>query len=111
MTTRAIIVAAAVVLLGSSALPAATARPDRADRAKWLRAARWGVMTHYLPDWIERKQWTPAEFNELVDNFDVEKLAQQLESVGCKYYLFTIGQNSGFYVAPNATYDEIVGHQ
>ena len=104
MKTLAVIVALVTVAATTMAAP-----PP--GRAQWLRDARWGVMTHYLPDWIERKQWTPAEFNELVDGFDVERLAQQLESVGCKYYLVTIGQNSGFYVAPNATYDEIVGHQ
>jgi hypothetical protein len=110
MTIRAIIVAAAFVLVLSSTLPAATPRADRAGRADWLRDARWGVMTHYLPDWIERKEWTAEEFNRLIDGFDVDALAKQLESVGCKYYLFTIGQNSGFYNAPNATYDRIVGH-
>ena len=106
----------AVIVASISFFVAATtmaAEPpvERPDRADWLRDARWGVMTHYLPDWIERKQWTADEFNALIDGFDVDALAAQLESVGCKYYLFTIGQNSGFYNAPNATYDEIVGHK
>lgn len=79
-------------------------------RAEWMRSSRWGLMTHYLPDWIEpQKKWTSAEWNKLVDEFDVEGLARQLEALGAKYYLFTIGQNSGFYVAPNATYDQLVG--
>ena len=46
---------------------------------------------------------------ELVDGFDVERLAEQLESVGARYYLITIGQNSGYYLSPNATYDRFVG--
>ncbi|MEA2736290.1 MAG: hypothetical protein QOE14_2741 [Humisphaera sp.] len=115
------LVAAIVVALFSVAATTMAASPPapsdepapstRPERAAWLRDARLGVMTHYLPDWIEKKQWTADEFNALIDGFDVDALAAQLESVGCKYYLFTIGQNSGFYNAPNATYDEIVGHK
>jgi alpha-L-fucosidase len=98
--------------------------PSRAEsRAAWMRQARWGVMTHFLADWIwsdeaEQKNLTPEErqkletvegWNALVDGFDVEALARQLEEVGAGYYLLSIGQNSGYYLAPNATYDHIVG--
>ncbi len=54
---------------------------------------------------------TPAEWNKLIDNFDVEGLAKQLESAGAGYYLITIGQNSGYYLSPNATYDKLTGIQ
>jgi hypothetical protein len=81
-------------------------------RAEWLKKARWGVMTHYLPDWIEpQRKWTSEDWNKLVDGFDVDGLAKQLEAVGAGYYLISIGQNSGFYLAPNATYDRLVGIQ
>jgi len=49
------------------------------------------------------------KWNDLIDNFDVEGLAKQLKSVGAGYYLITIGQNSGYYLSPNATYDRYVG--
>src|SRR3954463_16629744 len=80
-----------------------------------MREARFGVMNHYLEDWIARKENIPGgrmsveRWNALVDHIDVEALAAQVESVGTKYHIFTIGQNSGFYVSPNATYDRIVG--
>jgi hypothetical protein len=81
-------------------------------RAEWLKKARWGVMTHYLPDWVEpQRQWTSEDWNKLVEGFDVEGIAKQLEAVGAGYYLISIGQNSGFYLAPNATYDRLVGIQ
>jgi hypothetical protein len=81
-------------------------------RADWLKKARWGVMTHYLPDWIDpQRKWTTEDWNQLVEGFDVEGLAKQLEGVGAGYYLISIGQNSGFYLAPNATYDRLVGVQ
>jgi Alpha-L-fucosidase len=82
------------------------------DRAAWMKDARWGVMTHFLADWRARVDGEPASvehWNDLIDHFDVEGLAEQLHSVGAGYYLVTIGQNSGYYLAPNATYDKLVG--
>lgn len=86
----------------------------RPDRAEWMRTAKWGVMGHYLADWQAKVRQVPmsvGEWNRLVDNFDVETLASQLASAGAAYYQITIGQNSGYYVAPNATYDKITGIQ
>lgn len=82
------------------------------DRAAWMQQARWGVMNHYLADWIarnEKMEMNVEQWNELIDGFDVEGLASQLDSIGAGYYLITIGQNSGYYLSPNATYDRYVG--
>lgn len=80
------------------------------DRAGWMKEARWGVMTHFLAEWIAPAAHKDAEeWNKLVGQFNVEGLAKQLASVGAGYYLITIGQNSGFYVSPNSTYDRYVG--
>ena len=84
------------------------------DRAAWMREARFGVMTHYLADWIARGSGEPMtieRWNTLVDRFDVEGLADQLKSVGAGYHLISIGQNSGYYLSPNATYDRLTGIQ
>ena len=81
-------------------------------RAAWMKEARWGVMTHYLADWIARREnieMSVEKWNELVDQFDADGLAKQLESVDASYFLMTIGQNSGYYLSPNATYDGYVG--
>jgi len=80
------------------------------DRAGWMKEARWGVMTHFLAEWIAPAAHKDVEeWNKLVGQFNVEGLAKQLASVGAGYYLITIGQNSGFYVSPNSTYDRYVG--
>src|SRR4051812_48039888 len=82
------------------------------DRAGWMRDARWGVMSHYLADWRARADKEPANvehWNDLIDHFDVEGLADQLKSVGAGWYLISIGQNSGYFLSPNAAYDTIVG--
>ena len=82
------------------------------EKSAWMKQARWGVMTHYLADWrarVDKETMSVEKWNELVDHFDVEGLARQLASVGAGYYLLTIGQNSGYYLSPNATYDRFVG--
>lgn len=82
------------------------------NRTAWMQDARWGVMTHYLADWKTRDyglELNVQQWNRMVDGFDVEALAKQLETAGAGWYQITIGQNSGYYLAPNAAYDEIVG--
>ena len=82
------------------------------DRAEWMRQAKWGVMTHYLSDLIAKNSgisMTVEKWNELVDHFDTEGIAGQLQAAGAGYYQISIGQNSGFYLAPNATYDRLTG--
>jgi len=82
------------------------------DRAAWMQPARWGVMTHYLADWqsqVHHLDMNAEEWNRLVDGFDVELMARQLQAVGAKYYQISIGQNSGYYLSPNRAYDRITG--
>ncbi len=79
----------------------------------WFRDARWGVFVHYLADTASNARVPdvdPDEWNRRIDGFDVTGLAAQLEQVGAGYLFITLGQNSGFYLSPNATYDAIVGH-
>src|SRR5512137_1942451 len=77
----------------------------------WFRDARWGVFIHYLaglpsadnPDGVSVEDW-----NRRIDGFDVEGLARQLAEVRAGYLFLTLGQNSGFFLSPNATYDALV---
>jgi hypothetical protein len=100
------------VLIFIAALGFLWGKDGAQSRAAWMREARWGVMTHYLADWQARAHgidMSVEQWNRMVDAFDVETLAAQLESVGAGYHILTIGQNSGYYLAPNETYDRIVG--
>ena len=84
------------------------------DRGRWMPEARFGVMTHYLADWqaqVNHLDMSVERWNQLVDGFDVERMAQQLASVGAGYYQISLGQNSGYYLAPNAAYDRLTGIQ
>ena len=76
----------------------------------WFRDAKWGVFLHYLAEnFPDAQNLTIKKWNESVNNFEVDKFASQLESVGAAYCFVTIGQNSGYYCAPNTVYDSIVG--
>ena len=69
-------------------------------------------MTHYLADWkaqTDHLDMNVEEWNKLIDDFDTEALADQLQRVGASWYQISLGQNSGYYLAPNATYEKIVG--
>jgi hypothetical protein len=91
--------------------PALTTPWQRADTT-WFRDCRWGMFTHYLADSASNLKpidLTPADWNRRIDAFDVEGLAWQLAEASVPYFVITLGQNSGFYLSPNATYDAIVG--
>ena len=77
----------------------------------WFRDAKWGVFVHYLaglPSADQPEGTTVAGWNERIDGFDVDGLARQLAAIEAGYLFITLGQNSGFMLAPNATYDALV---
>lgn len=78
------------------------ATPNNAN-TDWLRSAGYGVFMHFLPA-------STGQLDQVKD-FDIEALSEQLENVGAKYFVITLGQNSGYFNSPNATYDRIVGYK
>jgi alpha-L-fucosidase len=75
----------------------------RENGKKWLKEAKFGVFVHYLgegPNW-----------NERVESFNADKFADQLQQTGAKYLIFTLGQNSGYYCSPNASYEKYAGYK
>jgi NedA-like, galactose-binding domain/Alpha-L-fucosidase len=79
-------------------------------RANWLAEAKWGLFVHYLADTVAAGDGTTVEqWNKAVDSFDVDAYAKRLAKIGANYTCITLGQNSGHFIAPNATYDELVG--
>ncbi len=82
------------------------------ELTQWFANCGWGVFCHYLgapPSSDGGAELTAEIWNQQVDAFDVEGLAKQLETIGAPYFFITIGQNSGHFLAPNATYDKFVG--
>ena len=85
---------------------------NRADKKKWFKGLKWGVFCHYLADPASHAGTTKVtsdEWNKRVDSFDTDRLAEQLASVNAGYFFITLGQNSGHYIAPNETYDNLTG--
>lgn len=83
----------------------------RAD-TDWFFNAKWGLFIHYLADVAGNKQsitLTPEAWNKQIDAFDVHGLARQVVEFGAGYLFLTLGQNSGFFLSPNETYDRLVG--
>ncbi|MBN1361813.1 MAG: hypothetical protein JW993_14550 [Sedimentisphaerales bacterium] len=79
------------------------------DRAAWMKG-KWGVMTHYLFAWQSREHNLPRtaeQWNQMVDAFDVDGLAEQVASTGAAYYLLTIGQNSTHLLTPSPIFEEL----
>ncbi|MCV6605019.1 MAG: discoidin domain-containing protein [Porticoccaceae bacterium] len=84
-------------------------------------------MTHYLSDLLvrDRPRWQEGErldpvrvvegpmnkekWNDLVNGFDAATFARQIAETGAGYHIITVGQTSGYYISPNASFDEIVG--
>ena len=73
----------------------------QSHRADWLEDARIGAFMHFLP--------SPQNGPEMVNAFDVQALADQLDSIGARYFVFTLGQNTGWFNSPNSAYDRTLG--
>ncbi|MCX6921952.1 MAG: hypothetical protein NT154_01845, partial [Verrucomicrobia bacterium] len=81
LPARALVVAAITICL-------LLASPGLADtnnaNTDWLKAAKYGVFIHFLPG-------NGTQF-ALVKDFNVDAVARQLEEVGAKYCVLTLGQ-------------------
>ena len=76
---------------------------QRNPNTDWLKNAKLGAFMHFLPG-------DDAGLAKVKD-FNVDVLADQLASIGARYFVLTLGQNSGYYNSPNATYDRYTGHR
>ena len=74
----------------------------------WFRDAGFGIMVHYLSSNIVQDRGS-KEWNDAVDSFDTDDFASKANEAGAGFVMFTLGQNSGYYCSPNATFDSIVG--
>ena len=88
----------AVAMMGIAAAGIAAGAVVASD--DWM-PGRVGVFAHYLPE--------ESTFR-YTENFDVAGLVSQLRAMKADYFLLTLGQNSGWYCAPNATYEGLAGY-
>jgi len=74
----------------------------------WFKDAGVGVMLHFLKA-VFVPDGGSKEYNEVVNNFDVELFASNCKEAGANYVMFALGQNDGYYCSPNRAFDSIVG--
>ena len=84
------------------------------QRTQWFYNASWGLWSHYLgrsagQGCIQTCINGTDDWQRRIDRFNVTKTAEQLASVGARYFFITIGQNSGYYISPNKAYDQVLG--
>jgi len=91
-----------ILLLALGCAGIAHASPQNPN-TDWLQQAGYGAFMHLLPG--------DADGLAKVEQFDVNALAGQLQSMGAKYFVLTLGQNSGYYNSPNAAYDQVTGYR
>ena len=92
-----------VLAVGTLLLYAAPCEADPENKdTDWLKDARYGVFMHFLPG--------DSRGLALTEKFDVEALAGQLGAIGAKYFVITLGQNSGYFISPNAAYEKRTGY-
>jgi hypothetical protein len=83
--------------------------PHRTD---WMSQGSFGLMVHYLitPTGDSDAART-AEFDRIVDGFDLEGFIAQFHATGADWLIFTLGQNTGYYCSPSAFLDGVLpGH-
>ena len=73
------------------------------EHTGWPPDCKVGMFLHFLPggedaDRLQREFW-------------VERIADQVVSAGADYFVLTMYQNSGWFNAPNETYDNVTGYQ
>ena len=74
----------------ASLLAEKRAQAMRAD-ANWLRAAKYGIMVHWLPHSMPQSG-SPKEYCQAVRDFHVERFADMVKETGAAYLIFTIAQ-------------------
>ncbi len=78
-------------------------------RADWM-SGRYGLMVHYLPPLLFAPDGSCEKDPErVVRQFDVKTFMQDFDATGADWLIFTFGQNTGFYNAPNPVIDRYAG--
>jgi len=78
-----------------------------ATSSNWMSKAGYGLMAHYEVFGVDKI--SPKEYNRRVNSFNVDSFVKQVKESGTEYVILTLGQNSGYYCAPNRTYDKLLG--
>ena len=73
-----------------------------ARRTAWMHEGKLGLTTHYFPK-------KPEEVDAMCDRFDVDRIAEQCEAAGARWFMLTVHHQPWLMQAPNAELDRITG--
>jgi hypothetical protein len=79
---------------------------------QWLRDAKWGLFSHYLPQQEGgkgQKPMTRKKWNKKVNSFRVSELGDQLEAIHASYFFITLGKEADYYCSPNNSFEKLFG--
>ena len=85
---------------------AAEGRRQMAD-TNWMTAASYGLMFHWTSQTLPR-QGPPQSYCDAVRNFDVERFANTVESMGAGFVVFTTSHAGFYFPGPNPVIDSIL---
>jgi len=84
-------------------------------KVDWFHKAKYGLMFHFTTTLKETPPdqrisgWTSEKWNAWIDAVDVEKVAEQAETVGAGYVMMCICQAGQYYCAPNPIIEKYWG--
>ena len=83
---------------------------------KWFRDGEYGIMHHFLHDYIsiaaaneDEKLKADEPWDAYLESFDVDAYVQDILQTGASFVIFTIGQHDGYFNAHNPVYDKYAG--
>ena len=79
-----------------------------AGSSDWLMNAGYGVMVHWTSQSRPQSGAVPSAYCTAVNNFDVSAFAQQLQSAGAGYVIFTISHAQQYFAFPSAKLDSVI---
>ncbi|HYK46220.1 MAG TPA: alpha-L-fucosidase [Parafilimonas sp.] len=89
-----------------------SAQPNESDKTFFTKP-RFGVIVHFLyqlqnenPEWNDGKK---TSWDSCVNDFNVQKFANQLAEIKADYVIFTIHQKTQYMCIPNEAFEKITG--
>jgi len=80
------------------------------SRASWMHKGKFGMMVHWVPPGPPpRYGRRVTDLDTAVDRFDIDGFLKDFRRSGADWFIFTIGQNTGFYSGPNKVLDRLAG--
>lgn len=88
---------------------AAAAQRARKERAPtdWFRAAKYGIMVHWIAA-TQPRSGPPKPFCDAVRDFDVLRFADTVKEIGAEYLIFTLAHGIQKFPAPLKSVDAVL---